>query len=209
MNYNDFVRTVAGATALTRKQADEAVVTTLTVMAEVISAGETQDLLAQLPKSFRERVPVSAETTPMRPIEFVARVSDLVGVPLEDAERNARAVFDVLTKAVNAGEMADIADELGDEYAGWLGREVRPRATTRVSHGAVDETASEPAMATVSPLVPPAPPTTPVVVEIPQARVVSPLADAAVAVGERVLGIATWPVRVTIRSIGRLLPVLR
>jgi uncharacterized protein (DUF2267 family) len=135
MNYNDFVRSVAGATGLTRKQADEAVVNTLTVLAEIVSASETKDLLAQLPKSIRERVPVSGETLPMRPIELVARVADLGGGSLEDTERHVRAVFRVLTEAVNAGEMNDIATELGEEYADLLERD---RPTSPPTGGAED-----------------------------------------------------------------------
>lgn|GEM_PF-5395451 len=126
MNYNDMMRTVAGATGLTRRQADEAVITTLTVLAEVISADETRDLLAQLPKSVRERVPVSGTTLPMRPIEFLARVADLAAnTSVEQAEGQVRAVFQVLTQAVNAGEMNDLAGELGDEFAELLDREDR------------------------------------------------------------------------------------
>ncbi len=204
MNYNDLIRTVAGSAGLTRKQADEAVVTGLTVLSEVISAGETRDLLAQLPKSFRERVPVSAEAMPMRPIEFVARVADLTGIPLEDAERHTRVVFDVLTSAVNAGEIADIAAELGADYDEWLGRESRTGGTGEP----VSAPAPEPAIASVSPIAPPTPGARPVVVEIPRARMASPLADVAIAVGERVLGVVTWPLRATVRSVGRLLPGL-
>ena len=123
MNYNDMMRNVAGSTGLTRKQADEAVVTTLTVLAETISAEETRDLLAQLPKSIRDRVPVSGTTLEMRPIEFLARVADLTVSATEvAAETSVRAVFSVLTQAVNAGEMNDIAEELGDAYADLLDR---------------------------------------------------------------------------------------
>lgn len=126
VNYNDMMRTMAGSTGLTRKQADEAIVTTLTVLAEVISAGETRDLLAQLPKSIRDRVPVSGTTLPMRPIEFVARVADLAPNQTEvGTEAKIRAVFAVLTQAVNSGEMNDIADELGDEFADLLDRTER------------------------------------------------------------------------------------
>src|SRR3954466_6199279 len=127
MNFNEMLRTVAGVTGSTRRQADEAVIATLTVLSEVISADETRDLIAQLPKSVRERVPVSGTTLSMRPIEFVARVADLTQATSEDAERDVRAVFEVLTTAVNAGEMNDIAAELGDEFAELLGREERLR----------------------------------------------------------------------------------
>src|SRR3954469_13358391 len=125
MNYNDMIRTLAGATGLTRSQADEAVVTVLTVAAEALPADETRDLLAQLPKSVRTRVPVSGEQLTMRPIEFIARVADLGGLSIEEAERNVRATFSVLTEAVNAGEMNDVAEVLGDEFADLLGRSER------------------------------------------------------------------------------------
>ena len=41
----------------------------------------------------------------MRPIEFVARVADLTTASSEDADRHVPAVFEVLTQAVNSGEM--------------------------------------------------------------------------------------------------------
>lgn len=121
------MRTVAGATGSTRRQADEAVIGTLTVLSEMVSADETRDLLAQLPKSVRDRIPVSGTTLSMRPIEFVARVSELAATASDDTERDVRAVFAVLTEAVNAGEMNDIAAELGPDYAALLGREERLR----------------------------------------------------------------------------------
>ena len=50
----------------------------------------------------------------MRPIEFVARVAELIGSGTnEDAELQVRAVFTTLAEAVNTGEMMDIAEESG------------------------------------------------------------------------------------------------
>jgi uncharacterized protein (DUF2267 family) len=125
MNYNDMIRRVVGLTGLTRSQADEAFVVALTVLAEALPPDETRDLLAQLPKSVRERVPVNSEPLTMRPIEFVARVADLGATSIEDAERNVRATFAVLGDAVNAGEMNDIAEHLGEEFADLMGRSAR------------------------------------------------------------------------------------
>src|SRR6476620_4898867 len=156
MNLNELLRTVAGATGSTRRQADEAVIATLTVLSEVVSADETRDLLAQLPKSVRERVPLSGTTLSMRPIEFVARVADLLAAPPDTAERDVRAVFEVLTRAVNAGEMNDIAAELGDEYAQLLGREDRLRreqAAARASQPGLTDTVFTVTASTVQALV--------------------------------------------------------
>jgi uncharacterized protein (DUF2267 family) len=126
MNYHDMMRAVAGRTGLTRRGADQAVLTTLTVLAESVSAQETRDLLAQLPKSFRDRVPVSGEKLAMRPIEFIARVADLnENASLDETEAQVRAVFATLSDAVNRGEMNDIAQELGADFDDLLGRRAR------------------------------------------------------------------------------------
>jgi uncharacterized protein (DUF2267 family) len=122
VNYNDMTRMVAGRTALTKRRSDEVLVATLTVLSEAISPNETKDLLAQLPKSVRERVPVTGESIKMRPIEFVARVADLVeSATVDEAEGYVRAVFATVYEAVNSGEMRDIADELGGEFVDLLG----------------------------------------------------------------------------------------
>jgi uncharacterized protein (DUF2267 family) len=129
VNYNEMMRLVSGRSGLTRRQADQAVTATLTVLAEALSAKETKDLLAQLPKSLRERIPVTNEVLTLRPIEFVARVGELVEAETTDgAESQVRAVFATLVEAVNAGEMHDVAEELGPEYAFLLDRPVRAAA---------------------------------------------------------------------------------
>jgi uncharacterized protein (DUF2267 family) len=129
VNYKEMTRMVSGRTGLTRSRADEVLVATLTVLSERISAGETLDLLAQLPKTLKERVPVGGAQLEMRPIEFVARVADLVeGSTIDDADAYVRAVFATLYDAVNTGEMRDIADELGPDFAELLGRPISPGA---------------------------------------------------------------------------------
>jgi uncharacterized protein (DUF2267 family) len=125
VNYKDMTRVMSGRTGLTRRRADEALVATLTVLSEQISTDETRDLLAQLPKALRAQVPVSSTVLEMRPIEFVARVADLVdGVSVDEADVYVRAVFATLNEAVNAGEMRDIAEELGPDFSDLLGRPV-------------------------------------------------------------------------------------
>ena len=126
MNYNEMMRLVVGRTGLTRRQADQAVSGTLTVLAEALSAKETKDLLAQLPKSLRDRIPVSNEILVLRPIEFFARVGELVEAPsAAAAESQVRAVFATLVEAVNSGEIQDVFEELGPDYADLLDRPAR------------------------------------------------------------------------------------
>lgn len=138
MKYDELVRSVAVGTSVTRRQADALILATLTTLSEHISPEETHDLLAQLPKSFKERVPVTSERTIMQPADFVARTAELLdGIPIEQADVQVRVVFATLTDAVNAGEMRDIFEELGDEYADLLGRAplARPAVETGPSAG--------------------------------------------------------------------------
>ncbi len=135
MNYNEMMRLIVGRTGLTRRRADGALTATMTVLSENLSAKETKDLLAQLPKSLRDRVPVTNDSLAMRPIEFFARVADLTETAsLEAAETEVRAVFATLSEAVNVGEMRDVADELGPEFASLFSAE-----TASASEGQSDD----------------------------------------------------------------------
>jgi uncharacterized protein (DUF2267 family) len=139
VNYKEMTRIVSGRTGLTRSRADEVIVATLTILSEQISHSETRDLLAQLPKTLKERVPIDAAQLEMRPIEFVARVADLVeGLTVDDAESYVRAVFATLHDAVNRGEMRDIGAELGAEYADLLGQPVAEHAARSGPPGVMD-----------------------------------------------------------------------
>jgi uncharacterized protein (DUF2267 family) len=120
----EMLSTVAGASGLTCRQADDVLIATLTVVSEVVSAEEVRDLFGQLPRSVRQRVPVRGQTVSMGPTEFVARVADLTTTTNEEAERNVRVVLQVLTQAVNAGvlprsvSVSKAADNLADVAAG-------------------------------------------------------------------------------------------
>jgi hypothetical protein len=93
----------------------------------------TRDLLAQLPKRYKEAVPIGSESITMRPVELFARVADLVGdTTLDDAETYVRAVFETLDEAVNAGEMRDLLGELGNEFADLFGRPPLPEPRSTV-----------------------------------------------------------------------------
>jgi uncharacterized protein (DUF2267 family) len=129
VKYDDMVRSVAAQGGLTRRAADESIVATLSVLAERVTAGETRDLLAQLPKRLQARVEIPPQPTSFRPDEFVERVARRVsGDQATNGEARVRAVFSVLVEAVNAGEMRDIAEQLGDDYAPLLGRPQRDRS---------------------------------------------------------------------------------
>jgi len=212
MNYHDMMRAVAGRTGLTRRGADQAVLTTLTVLAESVSAQETRDLLAQLPKSLRERVPVSGEKLEMRPIEFIARVADLNNASLDETEAQVRAVFATLSDAVNRGEMNDIAQELGADFDDLLGRRARasepePDASPTDESAPVPASASHeaqlpgPQPAATAPEVSPTDSTTQPPVHQPLPATVAKVAlRTAIAVPRALFGLVRLPVAAAVRA---------
>ena len=123
MKYEEMVALVAGETGLTRDAAEESIVATLNVLAERVTADEMRDLLAQLPKALQARVQIPPQPTSFTLDEFIARV-DRIATSDDGArsEARVRASFAVLTEAVNAGEIRDIAAQLSDDYAELLGR---------------------------------------------------------------------------------------
>jgi uncharacterized protein (DUF2267 family) len=147
VNYDEMVRAVADRTGTTRAEADELIVNTLTVLAERVGADETRDLLAQLPKTLKTRIPIAPQPSSFPPDEFVARVGKpATGDDLAQGEAQVRAVLATLTDAVNAGEMRDIAERLGNSYADLLGR---PQPETRRTRDRTDAPRTR-AAATVS-----------------------------------------------------------
>ena len=136
MNYDEMLDAVASQAGLTRDAAAETIVATLTVLAERVTPNETRDLLAQLPKPLKT-IPIPPQPTSFTPDEFVARVVKRTSGE-NDANGGARvrAVFSVLGDAVNAGEMRDIAEQLGDDYV-----ELSDRPQPAVSHAREGEEA--------------------------------------------------------------------
>jgi hypothetical protein len=70
----------------------------------------------------------------IRSVAGATGFADLGTTSIEVAERNIGATFAVLGDAVNAGEMNDVAGELGDEFADLMGRSARlerERASSR------------------------------------------------------------------------------
>jgi uncharacterized protein (DUF2267 family) len=126
VKYDELVATVATRAEVSRRHADEIILATLTALGERLTPDETKDLLAQLPKRYKQRVNAVSNPTPMTADEFVARVCELEGAraPSSDEARvHARAVLTTLTEAVNAGEINDIVAQLGDDYSPLLGFE--------------------------------------------------------------------------------------
>jgi uncharacterized protein (DUF2267 family) len=102
----------------TARRATEAVLQTLAVR---ISAGEVQDLEAELAGELREPLErglsESRAAKKMSEPEFLDRVAALEGTDPEEAERHAHAVFQALREALSTKEFADMASQLSEDFA--------------------------------------------------------------------------------------------
>jgi uncharacterized protein (DUF2267 family) len=117
---DDVVARVARTLRIDPDRAQAATDAVLETLAIRISAGEVEDLIAELPGDLRpplERgVREQREAVPMTADEFVARVAEREGVSLEDAEAHARAVFAALRDVISSKEFEDMAAQLSSDY---------------------------------------------------------------------------------------------
>jgi uncharacterized protein (DUF2267 family) len=126
MDAQQFTAVVQEAAGVDEAHAVRAITATLGTLAERLAAGEARDLAAALPP---ELAPALATTGPAEGFdvdEFVRRVAEREGVDLATAERDARAAFTALGRAVSADELADVAAELPRSFATLLptGRDI-------------------------------------------------------------------------------------
>jgi uncharacterized protein (DUF2267 family) len=91
---------------------------TLETLAERLGRDEASQLGAQLPREIRDYLVMGVPVPPrcFTSDEFLLRVGVREGVDLPASMHHARAVLDVLTQAVSAGELADVLDRLPDDY---------------------------------------------------------------------------------------------
>jgi uncharacterized protein (DUF2267 family) len=120
VKYDEMVAAVAARAGVSRRYADEIILAVLTALGERLTADETKDLLAQLPKKYKQHVNAVPNPNLMSAGEFVARVAELEGARAPtsaDARTHVAAVFVTLTEAVNAGELRDILEQLSADFA--------------------------------------------------------------------------------------------
>jgi uncharacterized protein (DUF2267 family) len=139
VKYDELVGTVAQRAGVARRQADDLILATLRALAERLTADETKDLLAQLPKKYKENVNAVPVPQPMTADEFVARAAQLLGdqAPAPDEARGqVQAVLTTLREAVNAGELHDVFEQLGDDFVPLFGIEGNGRSAATASSAA-------------------------------------------------------------------------
>lgn len=118
MKYHDFVGKVQHRAEMASEgEALRAVQATLETLAERITAGEAENLAAQLPPELGDylRSVEKSERFPLQ--DFFLRVAAKESADLPDAAFHARVVVEVLGEALTAGEMDDVRAQLPDNYA--------------------------------------------------------------------------------------------
>jgi uncharacterized protein (DUF2267 family) len=116
MDYRGFIQVTQREGVVDADLAERAARATLTTLAERLSKGEARDLLRQLPAEMKPWVHTESDAERLDVDEFLRRVAEREGIDVETAERHARAVFFALGQTVSADEIADIAEELPQDF---------------------------------------------------------------------------------------------
>ena len=125
----EFIERVADRAGLEPEAARRATEAVLETLGERISAGEIEDLAAQLAPELRiplERgnIGTRGKAQRMSTTEFVEFVADREGIPLDRAWEHTSAVLRTLREAISEKEFADLMAQLPDDYAELLRRPV-------------------------------------------------------------------------------------
>jgi uncharacterized protein (DUF2267 family) len=118
MRYDEFIKTLEQRLGVTgREDAESTAVSVLQALADRLTGGEADDLLAQLPEPLKKAIRVTADADTMRYDEFVERIALELELPEDEARQRVRAVFSVLREAVTPGEFDDVFAQLDGTYA--------------------------------------------------------------------------------------------
>jgi uncharacterized protein (DUF2267 family) len=121
MTQDDVPARVAQLLHADREAGQRATDAVLQTLGARISAGEVEDLEAELPGELRDALERGlAESRAARKMseqEFVARIAELEGTSPQEADRDAHAVFHALREALSPKEFSDMASQLSEDYA--------------------------------------------------------------------------------------------
>jgi uncharacterized protein (DUF2267 family) len=127
MTRDEFRDAVMRRTGLTAEQADDLTRATLTVLSSRLTAGEADDVASQLPAGLKEAMlSMTPEAEPFDVEELLARVCELVDLPLETVSDGVRAVMTTLREAISTGEFEDMVAQLPEEYIQLVDWDVAP-----------------------------------------------------------------------------------
>ena len=122
VNQKEFLESVTVRGRLSPQQVERLTEATLTVLADRISAGEAEDLAAQLPKGVRDWLVSKEEPAQKFDLEdFIRRVSERAAVDLDTATRGTWAVLSTIRRGVTTGEFEDMLAQLPKEFRKFIG----------------------------------------------------------------------------------------
>jgi uncharacterized protein (DUF2267 family) len=117
MDYEGFISTVREGAHIDDAEAERAACATLQTLAERLSTGEADDIAERLPAELRACLaPEDGGAQTFHVDEFLTRIAQRAGVDVPGAERDARAVFIALWRAVGPDEFADMRSELPKDF---------------------------------------------------------------------------------------------
>ncbi|MCZ2860291.1 DUF2267 domain-containing protein [Blastococcus sp. VKM Ac-2987] len=123
MQYDDYISSVQVRSGRPHDEAETLVHATLRVLAQRLTAGEADDLRAQLPGELHaDLIPPEPEAQPFQPDEFARRVARMARVPEAQAREGMVAVLATTRDAVEPGEFDDVLSQLGGEFAQLVAR---------------------------------------------------------------------------------------
>jgi uncharacterized protein (DUF2267 family) len=118
VQFDDFVSSVQIRSGRPRDETETLVHATLRVLAERLTAGEADDLRAQLPGELQaDLIPPEPEAQPFGLDEFARRVARMARLPEAEAREGMVAVLATTRDAVEPGEVDDVLAQLGGEFA--------------------------------------------------------------------------------------------
>ena len=115
MKAEEFIKTVMHVADLpSREAAEDAVRSTLETLSEHLAGGEAGNLASQLPPEIANYLnqPFLGNAESFGLPEFFLRVAEREGVSFEQAERDARAVIQVLSESVTQGLVQNVQSQL-------------------------------------------------------------------------------------------------
>jgi uncharacterized protein (DUF2267 family) len=117
MKYEEFIGHVAQNAELSEEDAATLTRATLATLGERITAGEAQDLAAQLPAPLKTALTSAHENAEAFSLdEFLERIAERAGTDIGVAEVAVDAVFATLRDAVTPGEFDDVLSQLPSDF---------------------------------------------------------------------------------------------
>ena len=122
MQQQEFVKAVRESTGLPdNASAERAVRSTLTVLGQRLTGGETKDLAAQLPDGLADALPDEGAGESFDVQTFYRRVAEEEGVTEAQARQHARSIAKGLETALSDGAWQHMTSQLPADYADLLG----------------------------------------------------------------------------------------